>query len=428
MKVSMQTGNDMLKLQEEYRERIQEDFWPYWSKFDDCVYGGILNCIDNSGSKLVSEQKFTWSQGRYLWLLAEMLEAIQKGLLPALDSEDIINKLERCRKFLIDFAFESKDICYYLLERDGKPIPENRTGKLAASIFSDCFVFIGLANAQRVYPDENLYDTISGLYRSIVERINSGTFFTEPYPIPENYRSHSIPMILINVSCEYIKMLEAMEHTPSDEMQFAEDTLEDCIEQFFTYHYDEDLGLVREFVSTPERFETHLQDRHINPGHTLENIWFILEGHELLGKPEEKIELLSNLAKKSFTYGWDKEYGGLLRFVDKEGGPPRGETTGEAFETLILDTWHMKIWWPHAETLYTFLKLYSITGDEELLDIYRMAEEYIFRVFPDKVNGEWIQIRNREGIPEEKLVALPVKDPFHILRVFLRIIQLQDFD
>ena len=26
------------------------------SKFDDCVYGGILNCIDNSGSKLVSEQ------------------------------------------------------------------------------------------------------------------------------------------------------------------------------------------------------------------------------------------------------------------------------------------------------------------------------------------------------------------------------------
>ena len=127
-------------------------------------------------------------------------------------------------------------------------------------------------------------------------------------------------------------------------------------------------------------------------------------------------------------YGWDKEYGGLLRFVDKEGGPPRGETTGEAFETLILDTWHMKIWWPHAETLYTFLKLYSITGDEELLDIYRMAEEYIFRVFPDKVNGEWIQIRNREGIPEEKLVALPVKDPFHILRVFLRIIQLQDFD
>ena len=114
---------------------------------------------------------------------------------------------------MIDYAFESKDICYYLLERDGKPIPENRTGKLAASIFSDCFVFIGLANAQRVYPDKDLYGTISGLYRSIVERINSGTFLTEPYPIPENYRSHSIPMILTNVSCEYIKMLEAMECT-----------------------------------------------------------------------------------------------------------------------------------------------------------------------------------------------------------------------
>jgi N-acylglucosamine 2-epimerase len=36
--------------------------------------------------------------------------------------------------------------------------------------------------------------------------------------------------------------------------------------------------------------------------------------------------------------------------------------------------------------------------------------------------GEWIQIRNRKGEPEEKVVALPVKDPFHVTRVFIHII------
>ena len=28
--------------------------------------------------------------------------------------------------------------------------------------------------------------------------------------------------------------------------------------------------------------------------------------------------------KKAFEYGWDKEHGGLLRFMDKDGGPPKG--------------------------------------------------------------------------------------------------------
>ena len=32
--------------------------------------------------------------------------------------------------------------------------------------------------------------------------------------------------------------------------------------------------------------------------------------------------------------------------------------------------------------------------------------------------GEWIQIGNRQGEPMEKVVALPVKDPFHIIRNF----------
>ena len=38
--------------------------------------------------------------------------------------------------------------------------------------------------------------------------------------------------------------------------------------------------------------------------------------------------------------------------------------------------------------------------------------------------GEWIQIRDRQGKPEEKVVALPVKDPFHITRAYLHIIDL----
>lgn len=87
--------NKISRLQKEYVDRIQEDFWPYWQQYDDSIFGGILNCIDNMGATLVSEQKFTWSQGRYLWLLAEMLEAKRNGLLPLLNEGTLQSQLFR---------------------------------------------------------------------------------------------------------------------------------------------------------------------------------------------------------------------------------------------------------------------------------------------------------------------------------------------
>ena len=52
--------------------------------------------------------------------------------------------------------------------------------------------------------------------------------------------------------------------------------------------------------------------------------------------------------------------------------------------------------------------------------------EYTFRTFPgrDPEIREWIQIRTKSGEPQEKVVALPVKDPFHITRNLLLILEL----
>ena len=64
--------------------------------------------------------------------------------------------------------------------------------------------------------------------------------------------------------------------------------------------------------------------------------------------------------------------------------------------------------------------------DDELLALYRQVFDYTFRTFPnpDREIGEWIQIRDRQGRPEQRVVALPVKDPFHIIRNVAQIIEL----
>jgi len=70
--------------------------------------------------------------------------------------------------------------------------------------------------------------------------------------------------------------------------------------------------------------------------------------------------------------------------------------------------------------------MYTITGDKTFLQLYEKTHAYVFTTFPnpDETIGEWIQIRDRQGKPIERVVALPVKDPFHIIRNILLIIEL----
>jgi mannose/cellobiose epimerase-like protein (N-acyl-D-glucosamine 2-epimerase family) len=56
----------------------------------------------------------------------------------------------------------------------------------------------------------------------------------------------------------------------------------------------------------------------------------------------------------------------------------------------------------------------------------RQVHDYTFATFPnpDRNVGEWIQIRDRQGRPLDKVVGLPVKDPYHLTRNLLLLVEL----
>ena len=92
----------------------------------------------------------------------------------------------------------------------------------------------------------------------------------------------------------------------------------------------------------------------------------------------------------------------------------------------MLGDWGSKLWWVHSEALYTSLLMYDSTGDPEFLDMFEKIFDYTYKTFPnpDRNIREWIQIRTREGLKQDKVVALPVKDPYHIIRNVIMIIEL----
>lgn len=174
--------------------------------------------------------------------------------------------------------------------------------------------------------------------------------------------------------------------------------------------------------------EGRLLDRYCNPGHALEDMWFAIHAARKLGR-EGEIRRAAMVIRKMLEIGWDAECGGLFLFADQDGGPPKGGIAGCEREPMVLQiqsNWDNKLWWVHSEALYASLLGWQCTGDDAFLHHYRRLHEYVFSTFPhpDPAIGEWIQIRDRLGRPVQKVVALPVKDPFHIIRNVILIIEL----
>lgn len=413
------TTMDRLAVKAFYIDQLEHDFLPYWSKYVDHDHGGILNCINNYGDQLLAEDKFTWSQGRWLWVLSKVYELQQKGEMNAIPMDALKLWMEGTWAFLTEHCIDEENVCCFVLTRQGEKKKDARTGRYDASIYADCFALIGMSAYVKAVGCREQCGAVEALYRSIRRRVESGDFLTEPYPVPEGFCTHGIPMILLNSVHEYIRMKQSLEMDVQDEVAYARSKLEFILTELY-----DGAGHILEYKKIGAATPQTLLERHLKPGHTLEDAWFWVEFLEEFGGLEEYLPKIEKIVKATFTDGWDKEQGGMYCFVDYRGGTPRGERFGGAQEQLIVDTWDTKLWWVHSELLYVFLKMYQVTGNETYLKNYQTCADYAFSVFPNRETGEWIQIRRRDGTPENKVVALPVKDPFHIMRNFIKIVEL----
>ena len=408
-----------------FQKELKESLLGFWiPRCEDKEFGGFLNCFDNKGEKLISYDKYTWSQGRFVWLFSRL----------ACTTAPIFSESER-KEFLriasqgVDFLMKHCLIaehdwrCVYLIDRDGSPKSVSPELPLDMSVYADCFVILGLGMYSYAAGDSEAYEFAKQLYISATQRVKEGKFNTLPYQISSGYRVHGIPMILSNTARELYRAAvihdeKFAESLASDMAGFSSDILD--------YFVDED-DILHEVITNTNQFFPQILGQHQNPGHTIEDVWFHLDVADICKKPEIQDKIFP-IMKKALANGWDGEYGGLLHFCGINGGKPEGDLCGIEKEPMTqqLSGWGDKLWWVHSEALYSTLRCYIESGDTEFLGWFNKVKDYTFSTFPhpNKQIGEWIQIRTRDGSPQEKIVALPVKDPFHIMRNFILIIEL----
>lgn len=407
-----------------FKKELQENLLSFWMpRCLDEEHGGYLNCFSNDGSVLVSKDKYTWSQGRFLWVFSRLS---QMEMFDAQARARFLSFAKSGRDFLARHVLigDGDWRCVFLMEADGTPKHVGDHPELDMSIFADCFVVMGFAAYAVAAGDAESFAFAKKLGESVWERYATGNYRTLPYPLSPRYRAHSKPMILTNVCCELYKAAACFDPDFSGVLR---ERIAACQQEVFEVFADAS-GLVHEFRYAKGDFPSDLFGQHVNPGHVIEDMWFQLEACELLGTQQYR-EAISTVAKRTLALGWDSEYGGFYHFIACNGKGMEGEV-GEAADEpqmrLVLDDWASKLWWVHSEALYTTLLLYDRTGDEEFLSWFEKIFQYVFSTFPnpDKEIGEWIQIRTREGKPQEKVVALPVKDPYHITRNVILLIEL----
>ncbi len=373
-----------------FSKTLFEDFIPFWEKFSpDPIYGGFLCGFDRDG-ELFFEDKSVWQQGRSLWMFSKLyneFEKNQKWLEFARSGYDFINK----------YCFDENGHMYFKVTRDGKPLINRRY------YFSEAFAIMGYAEFYIAVKDEEVKQRAVDLFKKMFHYyITPGCFPPKVNPKTRSVRTHSIVMIMLNV-CQHMRKI--------DDSPIYNTIIDACISEITNNLVKEDEKALFETVGAHGERLNSPEGRLINPGHSMETAWFLME-EAALRKDAELMKKAIQITEWSFDIGWDKEMGGIFYFRDIENKP-----------VLSLE-WDMKLLWPHCEALIAFLRSYMFTGQEKYLDYFDRITEYIYAHFPDPGHPEWFGHLHRDGTPISYIKGSDWKGPYHNVRAFMQIIEL----
>ena len=407
-----------------YENELCRNILPFWlSRCEDKENGGYFNCFSNDGSRLISRHKYTWSEGRFLWVWSKL--SMMERVFTEAERKEFLRLAKSGRDFLVNHCFLPGEPlrCIFLMDEKGHPVYPEGYDILDLSIYADGFVLGGLCKYSIAAHDEESYRIAKPLYESIMKRYETFSYRTLPYPITSDYVMHGFYMSRILHS--YDITLAADVFDP----EYAAKTrkkIKQSIDLLFRMFVD-DHNVLREVVYRDGSRVDGVFGNHSNPGHICEEMWFIQHAGALIGD-HSYVSRCTEILKNALRIGWDTTYGGLYHFCSISGGAPiagPADPVDEVIYQQLMTGWGDKLWWTHSEALYSTLLFADLTGDPELREWHRKVFDYTFEKYPnpDREIREWIQILTREGVPQQKVTALPVKDPMHITRNLIYILE-----
>jgi len=368
-----------------YRAELLERTIPFWLKYGlDWACGGICTCVSDEG-EVLSGDKYVWSQLRAIWTFSALYNKVER-------KPEYLEAATHIFNFIKDCGRNERGEWYFCLDENGRPLFNGAT-----SIYCDGFAIYGFTEFARATGNAEATELARQAYANVLPRLaKPGSYQTHPLPIPAGTKAHGISMIFASAFGELGEYL--------NDRAITEAALDHAKQVMDVFRRPTDRRLY-EFVNLDDSPRTSPPGRVVNPGHVIESMWFMLHLFQR-EHDQARIQQAIETMRWHLELGWDAEYGGLVLARDAEG-------------SFWEKKWDMKIWWPHTEALYALLLAYSISKEAWCLDWFRRIHDYAFSHFPVPEYGEWTQNLDRQGRRINELVALPVKDPFHLARALI---------
>ena len=374
--------NELRKYANQYRDELLESVIPFWlNNSRDKVSGGYFTCLNRRG-EVFDTDKFMWLQGREVWLFSMIYNRIEK-------KQEWLDMALHGAGFMKKYGTDAQGNWYFSLTREGKPLTQ------PYNIFSDCFAAMAFSELYKATGNEE-YKTIAlNTFKNILKRQEAPKgVYNKAYPGTRPLKSFSLPMILCNLSLIMEDVL-GTDHVNK--------TIQPLINEVMNVFYDKESGLILENVTPEGNFSDSFEGRLLNPGHTNEAMWFMMD-LAVRNNDKSLIDKCIDILLRSTDNGWDKKHGGIFYFLDIKGHP------------LQQLEWDQKLWWVHIETLISMAKGYSLTGNKACKNWFETIHEYTWNHFKDPEYPEWFGYLNREGMPLLELKGGKWKGCFHVPR------------
>lgn len=370
-----------------YKKELTDNVIPFWMKHSkDDTFGGFFTCLDRYGD-VFDTDKFMWLQGRQVWTFATLYNQLDAN--PA-----YLEMAEHGAKFMKKHGRDANGDWYFSLNQAGKPLVQ------PYNIFSDCFATMGFGALFTATGNNEYAEIAKKTFENILKRRNDTKGkYNKIVPGTRELKNFALPMILSNLSIEIEHLLDK---------SLVNNLIDDVVNEVMNVFYQPQHGIIFENVNKDGSFSDTFEGRLLNPGHTIEAMWFMMDlalrlnDHNLIKKSVD-------IAIKSIEYGWDKTYGGIFYFLDFKGAPPQQ-----------LE-WDQKLWWVHLEALVCMAKAYTLTGDERAKHWFEKLHEYSWRHFRDEEYGEWYGYLNRRGEVLLNLKGGKWKGCFHVPRALFQV-------
>lgn len=365
-----------------YRDELLDNVLPFWLQNSrDEKNGGFFTCLNREG-KVFDTDKFMWLQGREVWCFSYMYNNVAR-------KDSWLQMALHGAAFMEKYGRDAQGNWYFSLTADGKPLVQ------PYNIFSDCFAAMAFSSLDKAQPNDRYKAIAISTFENIIRRQDNWKgVYNKAYPGTRALKGFSLPMILCNLSLE-------MEHLLGEKR--VNEFIPAVIHEVMDVFYQPEHGLILENVHPDGSFSDSFEGRLINPGHTIEAMWFIMD----LGKrlnDEALIKKAVDIMLRALEFGWDQQYGGILYFMDILGHPPQQ-----------LE-WDQKLWWVHVEALVALAKGFAYTGDARCAQWFKKVHDYTWQHFRDTQYGEWFGYLNRRGEVLLDLKGGKWKGCFHVPR------------